>query len=973
MGICGRASSNAVGDRELWRHDPAKEYFDSERGINRQDVDIVQLLMGFFRLCSWTPGGFTLVANFAADMDSAEASETFGPLDGLIPRWSTLRHAFAQDLKRMYDSILPVATCIFGCRSLWREDFRDIVLGTAERRDESAYHGILWELLEVVVKLDSLSPQENLGSGIDEVRGCLQAPQTRKLLVKMIRRAASIDDPSIFIETEGQPGFTSMSIFTFDKLRACALRLRDISESLVAESSSKMVGHMDDILDNILKARPVAWPGMVVNVDPIFLALKYQALEDLPATFAAFRKANADAPNKPADFDSLLTHVSEVYRNPLVNTKDLDLLSETLDLRDRILSGEAEAPMADVIVWQRTGAPQVAFTPDDWRVILEIAVAQMDNMRSKLKIYLQPHHTQMVTVLMFSFLVNAIEKGESDGYKAVIAEVGTGEGKSWIIAMIAAYAAKKGYRVHILVDNAALRLRDFEMMREFYELLGLHAVDCTDHQHALLEKSSRIVYFSSHDLDYSVRKLVLDGAGPNFADAVLLVDECDGLIIDGNANTHWLGGKDEVKDMTNHWLKIWKETGSLSTIPEADMDEFTRRSFRRVKEACQKAKKKQQGVDYEVIGGKVYYLDPITKTPTPTLPLWLEILRCEKNPKYEITSTHAMTVTSHATTHLSYARLFGLTGSLGGQAERNFVMREYKATSFAVPSFLDTCPRAGGKRRPVLQAGDYMVQSSEEDVIKRVVQVAAAKCMEVPVLIIAENPQARQRFIEALRRCPELPDEYRGEDSRGVLQIGGEGPQCGDDIVRKVELATKAVQVLSSSSNSRKRKWWPISVGGPESGRGHDYRVFDANVDKNGGFLVILTFVPLSIRDWIQFRGRTARQDRHGQYAVIVNTSTHPDLALQQGQGVRGEEMISMILNSMDAKKAKELDGKHADIEKGAAMMELSRRYRQIQKDAPLSTAQVHNWCVLCEDFYDKSVADIHAFWDKHIGLVSSR
>lgn len=128
--------------------------------------------------------------------------------------------------------------------------------------------------------------------------------------------------------------------------------------------------------------------------------------------------------------------------------------------------------MTEPVTWVR-GPNKVTFGPDDWKIMLQLVIAQLENMRQQLKIYLQPHHTQMITVMLFAFLVCAAKKGDQRMYKTVMAEVGTGEGKSWIIAMLAAFVAKKGLRAHVLVDNASLRQRDLAMMKDIFSSLGI--------------------------------------------------------------------------------------------------------------------------------------------------------------------------------------------------------------------------------------------------------------------------------------------------------------------------------------------------------------------------------------------------------------------------------------------------------------------------------------------------------------------
>ena len=49
----------------------------------------------------------------------------------------------------------------------------------------------------------------------------------------------------------------------------------------------------------------------------------------------------------------------------------------------------------------------------------------------------------------------------------------------------------------------------------------------------------------------------------------------------------------------------------------------------------------------------------------------------------------------------------------------------------------------------------------------------------------------------------------------------------------------------------------------------------DKEANAHGGMLVIATSIP-DEREWIQWRGRTARQDRPGQYHVVLNRRAPP-------------------------------------------------------------------------------------------------
>jgi len=51
--------------------------------------------------------------------------------------------------------------------------------------------------------------------------------------------------------------------------------------------------------------------------------------------------------------------------------------------------------------------------------------------------------------------------------------------------------------------------------------------------------------------------------------------------------------------------------------------------------------------------------------------------------------------------------------------------------------------------------------------------------------------------------------------------------------------------------------------------------VIDKEANANGGMLVIATSIP-DEREWIQWKGRTARQDRPGQFYVVLDEKAKP-------------------------------------------------------------------------------------------------
>jgi len=102
---------------------------------------------------------------------------------------------------------------------------------------------------------------------------------------------------------------------------------------------------------------------------------------------------------------------------------------------------------------------------------------------------------------------------------------------------------------------------------------------------------------------------------------------------------------------------------------------------------------------------------------------------------------------------------------------------------------------------------------------------------------------------------------------------------------------------------------------------------------KNGGMLVIATSVP-DEREWIQWRGRTARQDCPGQYHVVLNREaepfrSHSGLADQLEGLAVPEQRLSRLLEVADENIGATLKKYERDQELGEMVNELTEAYFQ--------------------------------------------
>eukprot|EP01043_Picozoa_sp_COSAG02_P100510 COSAG02_NODE_36588_length_453_cov_0.564972_1_plen_91_part_01 len=90
-----------------------------------------------------------------------------------------------------------------------------------------------------------------------------------------------------------------------------------------------------------------------------------------------------------------------------------------------------------------------------------------------------------------------------------------------------------------------------------------------------------------------------------------------------------------------------------------------------------------------------------------------------------------MTCTPHIFNQ--YECIFGLTGSVGGSAEREYLLETYSAEIFTVPRFLETCTGDDGK---VVKDDDMRLYDDEGQQHRAVVDLAKEMTSTVPVLVI---------------------------------------------------------------------------------------------------------------------------------------------------------------------------------------------------------------------------------------------
>ncbi|CAK0853073.1 unnamed protein product [Prorocentrum cordatum] len=520
---------------------------------------------------------------------------------------------------------------------------------------------------------------------------------------------------------------------------------------------------------------------------------------------------------------------------------------------------------------------------------------------------------QVVCLLVFRCFLEARLTGADP--HALIAQVGTGEGKSMIIAALAIYVAvvlRK--KVHIVVDDETLLERDFATFKPLFDAFELPldghngqkrritSVLCVSEDRlassrkdpsfaARVDPDADICYCEAKHVQ-SFYASIARGRGDfgTYEDRVLILDEVDALIIDEEPNEAFVYPNQELSQMATRVAQALKGGASpeqlhgMWTGPQ--QHPAAARVVREMISEWARGSQMQASDDFVYVkeSGRYCALQAGRANPK-TWSLALECRNFQEGLSHEILYQERLFVMSRPRVFRKYHRILGLSGSMGTEAERRFLESTYRASFFEVPPFLKTCrgspfheatPVAlGSGRRPVY------VEPTPDAQLARLAEVAFEARESVPVLVIAKDRAQCDQLVERLRQAA----RSRGYGSAADDMVRSlSRTLCESDPEQWKENLNRSTLPLGDGRGASHGGSWRVTVTDPRGGRGTDYRVDDPGVDGRGGLLLIPTIVPTSQREWIQFLGRTARQDRRGQFCTVLCETDYRGLSARFGQ-----------------------------------------------------------------------------------------
>jgi len=476
--------------------------------------------------------------------------------------------------------------------------------------------------------------------------------------------------------------------------------------------------------------------------------------------------------------------------------------------------------------------------------------------------------------------------------------------------------------VHVLENNEGLLERDYKTNAPFYERFGIVSDLGAD---GLKNGDAKIVYcLKKHVNKHFLGRMVEGKLDEELRNIVLIVDEVDDLVVNERPNNHYVKTDVEQTPDIQKCYTALKDGWSIEVEqnpPEGIENSFWIRACSIVR-YCEDSIK--EGTHYRIIKSdegedEVIMLDANGNVPkVPLAAPWLQYMSYKlvgKDPLAQ--SRYACVCTPYIFN--KYAGIFGLTGSVGGKEELKYLTETYNAVKFDVPRFLDTC--VGNARKIVKNHGVELIDG-EAAQTNRVVQLCREYYRQVPVLVIASSAEELGKLYAAIRADGTVPSD----EVQRFAEFDEEGRSLKDEWATIIEDSTKR---FGGVEDSRCR----VTVTDRFGGRGHDFQVVDKENNANGGMLVIATSIP-DEREWIQWKGRTARQDRPGQYFVILNKSAPPftlpqfnKLAAKVEKMASNDDKIEELLGVADAGIGEQLANFKTEQAAGEKLNELTEIY----------------------------------------------
>tara|TARA_B100000949_G_scaffold222139_1_gene223460 strand:- start:481 stop:9957 length:9477 start_codon:yes stop_codon:yes gene_type:complete len=456
-----------------------------------------------------------------------------------------------------------------------------------------------------------------------------------------------------------------------------------------------------------------------------------------------------------------------------------------------------------------------------------------------------PHWTQLLTIIA---LIHTPAQ-----YKGRIGQIKTGEGKSTILAILAAYLAIQD-NICVDVVSASLAERDARKFKPFYALLGLSVAAIGDKAPTV---AADILYGINSDFEFAYLRgglgladNMLDKAGKIRQPQCALLDEIDSLLIDMAQNSARIStacahSRPWLYTLIFNFVQASAEINlqaCLSYLKQHATD-FERTILEDVRahsidlqslldNARYALHQLKENHDYLVQKDSIVIID---KTHTGRLQIGSQW------PKYHafLHLKHGLTLTpdtltlasiSHPAFFNRYPRLLGVTGTLGEATARTELTRIYKLGHFDVPRHQPS--RCIKESFRLCDAPTHY-----ESLLKKLQILQQANRPSLCLFATVASSEAFSCYLTEHNIKHQLFNAKHQLDEDTIITRAG--------LPGNILIATNT------------------------AGRGTDIVLTQKSID-NGGLAVIYTFYPANYRVEMQGFGRAGRQGQPGSYTMML-------------------------------------------------------------------------------------------------------
>ena len=480
-------------------------------------------------------------------------------------------------------------------------------------------------------------------------------------------------------------------------------------------------------------------------------------------------------------------------------------------------------------------------------------ICQIIRMNSKKKFI--PHTVQILSILR---LADSIINKEGTK-KGAIAEIKTGEGKSYIISILAILLAKYYQKkIDIVTSTVELARRDSEEQNEFYKLFdiksgflySLNDLEIMNKKNLDLSSfkskckyntdvfDKEIVYSTNYNFEFvyleslfnnnTLRKRPYD---------LVIVDEVDNMFIDQSISPAIIGKpfpisfSDDILEIVfilqNQSIQDIKKVLEYY-IPIAN---FQDDKISMLKNAALIASNMVKNVDYIKEENEIVIIDKTTgyKKPNEKWENFIhEMVEIKERIPLKKTTMSYCSITQCLFFNL-YKEIIGVTGTIGEASDENFLKDTYNINIFKVPRNIPPRKPIYYKTRPlkILDLYDQLY-----------LEIADNKIKGRPVLVILDSIDRVDKFVHYLFNF-------------GIESSTIQGKNAEKDNI-SLEKAGESGQITIATS---------------AAGRGMDIKLSKDSI-KAGGLHVIIPFQMPNKRVLDQAIGRSARQGQPGSATV---------------------------------------------------------------------------------------------------------